>query len=255
MTKQTAPILVLGPMASEIDALTAALTAPEETVLGGYRCTAGLLDGVPVVTVRNLIGMVNAAAATALAAQRFSPRCVIIQGTSGAHDPALHRGDLILGASLIEMGSYYTPHRDAGAGSGFNDYTFPGVQLAVNGEVERVRTLHSDPALLAIAEAVPYAHGARVTGTISSGDIWNRELDVIARLHRECGSLCEEMEGFAVAQVCWMLGLPMLAVRVVSNSEWHADEKFDESVGLLCQDYCRRLIAQIDLHFGEGKQA
>ena len=246
MPKQTAPILVLGPMASEIDALTGALSAPQETLLGGYRCTAGLLDGVPVVTVRTYIGMVHAAAATALAATEFAPRCVIIQGTAGAHDPALHRGDLILGASLIEMGSYFTPHRDAGTGSRYEDYTFPGVQLEADGAVERVRTLHSDPALLAIAEAVPYSHGRRVTGTISSGDIWNRELDVIDRLHREFGSLCEEMEGFAVAQVCRTLGLPMLAVRVVSNSEWHADETFDESVALLCQAYCRRLIAEID---------
>ena len=36
------PILILGPLASEIDALTAALTEPQATMLGGYRCTAGL---------------------------------------------------------------------------------------------------------------------------------------------------------------------------------------------------------------------
>lgn len=243
MPEEKAPVLVLGPMASEIDALTAALDAPQETLLGGYRCVAGRLDGVPVVTVRCLIGMVNAAAATALAAARFAPRCVLIQGTAGAHDPALHRGDLVLGESLIEMGSYYTQHRDAGAGSNFADYTFPGAELAAGGA--RVRILHSDPALLRLAEDVPYPHGRKVTGTISSGDIWNRELDVIARLHDACGSLCEEMEGFAVAQVCRMLGLPMLAVRVVSNSEWHAAEAFDESVGVLCQAFCRALICRL----------
>lgn len=247
MRKKTGPILILGPMASEIDALTAALTSPQETMLGGYKCVAGRLDGVPVVTVRCLIGMVNAAAATALAATKFAPRCVIIQGTAGAHDPALHRGDLVLGASLIEMGSYYTQHRDAGAGSDYAAYQFPGVQIAADDAIDRVRTLHSDPALLAAAQAVPYAHGKKVTGTISSGDLWNRELDVIARLHGECGSLCEEMEGFAVAQVCRMLGLPMLAVRVISNSEWHAAEDFDESVGVWCQAFCRRLIWETEM--------
>ncbi|MBR2730996.1 MAG: 5'-methylthioadenosine/S-adenosylhomocysteine nucleosidase [Clostridia bacterium] len=252
MPNQQTPILVLGPMASEIDALTAALTDAEETRLGDYRCVAGLLDGVPVVTVRTFIGMVHAAAATALAASHFSPRCVLIQGTAGAHDPALHRGDLVLGASLIEMGSYYTLHRDVGGGSRYEDYVFPGVELPFGGEPKRVRTLESDPSLLAIAEAVPYLRGRRVTGTISSGDLWNRELDVLDRLHRECGSLCEEMEGFAVAQVCRMLGLPMLAVRVISNSEWHAGEDFDESVALWCQEYCRELIAQIDRNLGGG---
>lgn len=244
------PILILGPMSSEIDALTAALTEPQETMLGGYRCTAGLLDGVPVVTVRSFIGMVHAAAATALAVTRFSPRCVIIQGTSGAHDPALHRGDLVIGSSMVELGSYYAPHRDAGTGSDWFAYTFPGVEIPADGETQRVRSLRSDPALVALAEALPYEHGTKKTGTIGSGDIWNRELDVIDRLHREHGTLCEEMEGFAVAQVCFMLHVPMLDVRVISNSEWYADEEFDESVGVWCQEFCRRLVAAIDRSFG-----
>ena len=250
-----APILILGPMASEIDALTAALTEPETTLLGGYRCTAGLLDGVPVVTVRSLIGMVNAAAATALAIERFQPRCVLIQGTCGAHDPALHRGDLIIGAAMVELGSYYAPHRDAGTGSDWFAYTFPGVQLTADGKAERARVLRSDPALVALAEALPYEHGVKKTGTIGSGDIWNRELDVIDRLHREHGTLCEEMEGFAVAQVCRMMGVPMLDVRVVSNSEWYADEEFDESVGVRCQAFCRRLVTAIDRSFGSQRSA
>ena len=251
----TSPILILGPMASEIDALTAALSEPQPVTLGGYGGTAGLLDGVPVVTVRCLIGMVHAAAATALAAARFQPRCVIIQGTCGAHDPTLHRGDLVIGSSMIETGSYYAPHRDAGAGSDWFAYTFPGVQIPADGGSERARRLPSDPALVKLAEALPYEHGVKRTGTIGSGDVWNRELDVIDRLHREHGSLCEEMEGFAVAQVCRMLGVPMLNVRVVGNSEWYPDEdELDESVGVWCQEFCRRLAAAIDRSFGNEKK-
>ena len=242
------PILILGPMESESALLIQALEKPHAHGTGIYTFYEGDVNGCPVVVCRTYIGVVNSAAATALAIQRYAPRCVILQGTSGAHDPELHQGDIILGENIVSLGSYYTLHRDKGEGACFSDHSFPGEEIPSLSADERVRVLHSDGRILTAAEAIPYPHGRVRRGTIGAADIWNRELDVIAHLRRTLGTDCEEMEGFGVAQVCAGFGVPAADIRVISNSEWHEQEEFNEKFGEQCQMFVlqviRRLIAE-----------
>lgn len=242
------PIVILGPMESESAWLIDRLDHRQENAMGAYTFHEGLIDGYPVVICRCYIGVVNSAAATALAIERHDPLCVIIQGTSGAHDPDLHQGDIVLGENLAELGSFYTLHRDEGQGSAIFDWTQPGAEIKVNNSIDRVSILHSDSRILSVAEAVPYADGIVRRGTIGAADIWNRELDMIAHLRRTLGTDCEEMEGFGVAQVCGQLNVPCADIRVISNSEWHPQEEFNEKYGEQCQMFVlqviRRLIAE-----------
>ena len=60
--------------------------------------------------------MANAAAATALAIERFAPCAVLNQGTSGGHAPDLHTGDLVIGETVVNLGAWRTPDRPRGAG-------------------------------------------------------------------------------------------------------------------------------------------
>ncbi len=61
----------------------------------------GRLCGQKVIVSKTFQGMVNAGAATVLAISHFMPRCIINQGVCGGHDPALHRGDMILGETIF----------------------------------------------------------------------------------------------------------------------------------------------------------
>ena len=61
--------------------------------------------------------MANAAAATALAIERFEPHAVLNQGTSGGHAPDLHRGDIVnWGTGHQYDRCAYPEIRSAGAG-------------------------------------------------------------------------------------------------------------------------------------------
>ena len=242
------PIVILGPMESESAWLIDRLEHRQEKSIGAYIFHEGLIDGYPVVICRCYIGVVNSAAAATLAIAQYDPLCVIIQGTSGAHDPDLHQGDIILGENLVELGSFYTLHRDKGQGSSIFDWTQPGAEIKGNNGIDRVTILHSDSRILNIADSIPYADGIVRRGTIGAADIWNRELDMIAHLRRTLGTDCEEMEGFGVAQVCAQLNVPCADIRVISNSEWHPQEEFNEKYGEQCQMFVlqviRRLIAE-----------
>ena len=72
--------------------------ATEERV-SGWTFWRGTIDGYPVVISKTLKGMENAAAATALAAERYHPVAIINQGTAGGHVPELHVYDIVLGTA------------------------------------------------------------------------------------------------------------------------------------------------------------
>jgi hypothetical protein len=86
-------------------------------------------------------------------------------------------------------------------------------------------TLSADAALLLVAQssadamvaadALPSWPGQDVSpvvhvGVIGSSDTWTQHRSTIEKLHREHGTLCEEMECQAIATVCRMCGVPFL---------------------------------------------
>jgi nucleoside phosphorylase len=88
----------------------------------------------------------------------------------------------------------------------------------------------ADPGLLALARRAaegcvlpPWpgeAEAPRVlVGAVASADIWTQHGESIRTLHDLHGSLCEEMEAAAIAQVAAIHGVPFLAVKDISNNE------------------------------------
>ena len=85
------PIAVMGAMDSEIDLIIGRIDNKSTRRIGGWDFISGTIEEKPVTAVRCFIGMANSAAATALLIENYNPRCVIIQGTCGGHNPLLHR--------------------------------------------------------------------------------------------------------------------------------------------------------------------
>ncbi|MCR5149723.1 MAG: 5'-methylthioadenosine/S-adenosylhomocysteine nucleosidase [Clostridiales bacterium] len=244
MAEKNGLIAVIGPMASEIDYITDTIENKNIRRIGGWNFVSGTLGEKPVVAVRSFIGMANAAAATALLIENYSPRCVIIQGTCGGHNPKLHKGDIVIGESVIETCRLVTCQLKEGEGSRIDAANVIKAQIAHADTAENTDRIFCDRNLVDVAKTVPYSGGKLVTGCISSGDIWNREYDVISFMHRSRGSDCEEMEGFAVGQICSSFGVPFIDIRVLSNSELY-DEAFDESLALNCQKFCVDFINRL----------
>lgn len=243
--QQRQPVVLAGAMDVETDRLIGALAQPERAALGPWKCVRGSLYGYPAVVVRTNQGMANAAAAIALALERFQPRAVLVQGTSGGHDPALHAGDLVIGRACINMGAFFAPPAAAGAGVRPEAWQPLGLERANDqaGDGPKDTVFPADPALLAAARRA--AHGfaaARVTeGVLGSADQWNNELDRIAWLHQTWGVSAEEMETAAAAQICAGWGVPFLGVRVLSNSAVH-DEPFDPETAQVCQQFTLEVV-------------
>ncbi|HMJ82339.1 MAG TPA: hypothetical protein VK504_04190, partial [Vicinamibacterales bacterium] len=67
------PIVVQGAMDVEVRTLAGALTGVSEERVEGWTFWHGTLDGYPVIVSKTLKGLAGAAAATAIAAERYHP--------------------------------------------------------------------------------------------------------------------------------------------------------------------------------------
>ena len=146
----------------------AALEHATEENVGGWIFWRGTIDGYPVVVSKTLKGMENAAAATALAAERYHPVAIINQGTAGGHVPELHVYDIVLGTQSVNLGSFKTGYRARGDGSNHADWNPLDLMRSEGsaGQDPNARTMRrfpGDEGLLAAARAVarPVPQGAR----------------------------------------------------------------------------------------------
>jgi adenosylhomocysteine nucleosidase len=235
-------------MPSETEHLAGRLAGASTDRIGGWTFWRGTVDGYPVIVSKTLKGMSNAAAVTALAIERYKPIAIINQGTAGGHTPSLRVYDIVLGTSSVNLGAFKSPRRQPGAGSNTLDWT-PLDLMASEGSAStdpnarRVSRFRSDAALLAAALSArtTYARGQVVEGVIGSSDVWNDELDRIARFHADFGTMAEDMETASAAQIAMLFDVPFLGVRVLSNNATNGGAH-DPKTGEACQDFVYQVV-------------
>jgi adenosylhomocysteine nucleosidase len=249
------PIVVQGAMTIEVQKLAARLDRATEERVGGWTFWRGTIDGYPVIVEKTQKGVANAAAATALAIEKYHPLAVINQGTAGGHDPALHVYDIVIGSSAISTGAFRTQHREAGKGSNPLewrpiDVTAADGSAANDPRARRVARFEADRELIAAARRVTasYTRGRVVEGVLATSDMWNEEIDLIARFHAEYGTSAEEMETASAAQVAKEFDVPFLGIRVLSDNITNGGA-YDPKTAEACEDYVYQVVkAYISTH-------
>lgn len=245
----SAPILIQGAMDVEVDTMVAALQEKQALTIGAWTFWQGTLAGYPVVISRTEVGLANAAAATTLAIERFKPRLIINQGTSGGHDPALHRGDIVIATKSFNMGAYRSDFTPADQGIDprkWHNFEVT-MRLRENGKLVEHSSFAGDPELVgrALGMADRYQHGRVVAGIIGTADEWNRQVARINWLHQTYNTAAEEMETASAALVAEAYKVPFVGIRVLSNTDIHGEE-FDPQTAIHCQqfviDYTKALI-------------
>jgi adenosylhomocysteine nucleosidase len=241
------PVVVQGAMRSETEKFVNRLENVCSEKVGGWTFWRGSIDGYPVIVSRTLRGMSNAAAATAIAIERFNPIAIINQGTAGGYEPTLHLYDIILGTSSVSLGAFKTPYRPAGAGS--NTLVWMPMNLLSEGSSGNDSTprtvvrFSGDTVLLAVARSVAplYTRGRVVEGIIGSADMWNDEIDRIELFHNKYGVSVEDMETASSAQIASLFRVAFLGIRVISDNTTNG-ETFEPKTGEACEDYVYQVV-------------
>jgi adenosylhomocysteine nucleosidase len=241
------PILIQGPMPIEAENFAQKLDKVKVEKSGNFVFYKGKVNNYPVIVAKTGKGMENAAAATAIAIEKYNPIAIINQGTSGGHDPNLNVFDIVLGQRTTNIGSLKTGNKNENEGM---DPTIwkPMDLMASEGSgsdpnAEKVRYFEGDKGLLEAANAVKdkYTKGKVVEGTIGSADVWNNEVDRIKWFHTNYGTSVEEMEGAAVAQIAQAYDVPFLGIRILSNNKTNGGQ-YSPDTAAANQDYVYEVV-------------
>jgi adenosylhomocysteine nucleosidase len=242
------PLVVQGAMTIEVQQIASRLEHATEEHIGGWVFWRGTIDGYPVVVQKTQKGVANAAAGTAIAIDKFHPIAIINQGTAGGHDPTLHNYDIVVGTQAVSLGAWRSQFRESGKGSNPLDWR-PMDLTAADGtasndpNARRVAKFQADPELLAAARAAAksYTRGRIAEGTIGSSDMWNDELDLIAKYHVDFGTMAEEMETAPAAQVAKEFAVPFLGVRVVSDNITNG-AAYEPKTAEACEEFVYQVV-------------
>lgn len=245
------PILIQGPMPIEAEYFADLLKDVRIEHSGNFTFYIGMLNDYPIVVTKTSKGVENTAAATAIAIERYKPRAIINQGTSGGHDKSLNVGDIVLGKRSFNAGNFKTPRLAEGEGSHPMDWIPMDVMASESSagegdaaaDAEKVRYYAGNEDLLASAHAVKETHkrGKVVEGTIASANFWNNEIDRMNWLHENYGTSVEEMETASAAMMAEAYGIPFLGIRILSNNLTNGG-KYDPSTATDNQKFVKNVV-------------
>ncbi|MBM6613520.1 5'-methylthioadenosine/adenosylhomocysteine nucleosidase [Desemzia sp. RIT804] len=194
---------IIGAMEEETIALKNNLTDREDWAKAGATFSAGKMDEHDIVLVQSGIGKVNAAIATTLLIHDYQTDIVINTGSAGAIDPSLAIGDVVISSELA--------YHDADARAfGY-----------VMGQVPQMPARYpADGRLIHATDKATQKVGLKsIKGVIVTSDSFIADKAVIERIKTDFpDALVSEMEGAAVAQVCYQFKVPFVIVRAVSDT-------------------------------------
>ncbi|MBA7659140.1 5'-methylthioadenosine/S-adenosylhomocysteine nucleosidase [subsurface metagenome] len=215
---------ILGAFEREITLLEDELTDTQEQRIEGIRFVSGKLSGKRVVIAWTGIGKVNAAMTATLLIEHFKPSELLFTGIAGGINPQLWPGDIVIAAEIA--------HHDMGVLTP-QSFDYRGAMNPLDGWRNPV-FLPADERLLELAEIaagqlelemIRTTAGERlpriIKGIVVTGDVFVASPEKCAELRQQLGADAVEMEGAAVAQICYQRRIPHLVIRSISDK---ADE-------------------------------
>ena len=214
-------IALVSAMHEELAAVLARMPDEQKTVVAGREFWVGHWHGHEVVAVLSRIGKVAAATTATTLIERFGVNRIVFTGVAGGIAPQVNVGDVVVAREFVQHDMDASP-------------LFPRHEVPLTG----ITRFLADPVLSnALAAAAPLALEDMLTtlpasewldldlpnaqvhqGLIASGDRFVSQTVESQALQRELpDALAVEMECAAMAQVCHDYGVPLAAVRTISD--------------------------------------
>jgi adenosylhomocysteine nucleosidase len=215
------PIAIVSAMREELAAALGRVSEAQRVCAGGREFLCGQWHGHSVVLALSGIGKVAAATTATLMLERFNAKCLVFTGVAGGLAAQAHVGDVVLATQLLQHDMDASP-------------LFPRHEVPLTGMTRYPTDRNLTAALRsaapqALQDVVTYLPQsewlglnlvkARIhEGLVISGDRFVSQTAESQALQRELpDALAVEMECAAMAQVCHDYGVPLAAVRTISD--------------------------------------
>jgi adenosylhomocysteine nucleosidase len=250
---------IISALHQEQEGLVEAMQGPAKVIHGMRDYALGQLWGIDAVCVLSRIGKVAAAMTATMLVEKFGVTHILFTGVAGGGDAGVRVGDIVIAESLVQYDMDARPlfprfevpltglshfpsdvqlsKQLAGAARHFLEQEFATVFDA--GECREFRL------------ARPRVH----RGLIGSGDQFVSSRSHLTQLNSSLsGLLAVEMEGAAVAQVCFELGVPFAVIRTVSdNANEDAATDFMRFVKTVAARYAFHIVKRFCIEAQGGR--
>jgi adenosylhomocysteine nucleosidase len=220
---------IVGAMPEEIVLLDRDLAETRRHSRGMREYIEGSLYGFEAVLVFSRWGKVAAASTVTTLIDVYDVKAVIFTGVAGAIAEDLEIGDVVIGNRLIQH------DLDASALPGLKRHEVPLLPISEFRPKPRLVDLAAESARRYLATTLPSDAPRQLLseftlgrpkvrcGLIVSGDQFIADSNSLTRLRVDLpDAQCVEMEGAAVAQVCYEHNVPAVVIRTISDKADHS---------------------------------
>ena len=218
----------MGAMPEEINGVVALLVNRQEVTVGGRTYFTGIINGIKTVVVFSRWGKVAAATTVSTLILTFNITQLLFTGVAGAISHQLKIGDIVIAKCLVQhdmdarplMPQFEIPL----LGKTYFDCDDELLTIAKNAVNDLLENKHLHATIDSAAlEVFDITVPKLVVGNIASGDQFisgsSSKNNILQQLP---AVVCVEMEGAAVAQVCFEYDIPFVIIRTISDT---ADEQ------------------------------
>ena len=222
---------LIGAMAMEVEALMAQMSQQKKTTIGMDTFVSGKLFGQEAVLAVCGPGKINAALCAQSMILHFHPAWVLNLGVAGAGEPDVGIGDMVIATAAVQHDVDTSPIGDpVGMISKLNM-----VQIPCNPALRE--------RLTRAAQSLPDVKVHQ--GVIATGDQFVNNGEVRSRIHERYQAMAVEMEGGAVAQACYVHGVPCGILRSISDQADGQSEMDYPTFAKLAAEHSQKVVENL----------
>ena len=193
-------IVIIAAMDEELEAIQNKFENVEEKKLKDLVYYEGQAKGKEYVLTKCGVGKVNSARVTQMLIDNFDIEYIMNVGIAGSLNDELEIGDIVIGKKLVQHDF---------------DITAFGHE---KGYITDTGMIFESDDNLTKEYNKPNGEYKILVGTIASGDIFCNQVSMKEKIRTKFNADCVEMEGAAIAQVCYLDKIPFIIIRSISDS-------------------------------------
>ena len=220
---------IIAAMQEEMNEIKNIMTELTENNIYEVQFFEGKIGNVECVLVQAGVGKVNASRCTQILIDNYDIEYVVNVGSAGSANNSLNIGDIVIGKILVQHDF---------------DITAFGHK---KGYISNVgENINSDDKLIKKFEKIINNNDKKEynikVGTIASGDIFCTDIKMKEKIKYKFNADAIEMEGAAIAQVCYLDKIPFIVIRSISDTPNGSNEITFEEYLKLASKRCATLL-------------
>lgn len=222
---------IAGAIEQEIRCIIENLSEDSVSQWGRRRIHTGKIKNQDVVVMATGVGKVKTAASLQYMLDHFPIEAVVFTGAAGAVNPEVKAGDIVISQKVVQ-----------------HDFDLDGKGIV---EGMKIPWLEANRGLIDLA--VRASHELGFEEKLHLGRILTGDQAVIDSKKRKWlwdtfQGDCVEMEGVAVASVCFQNSIPFVIIRAITDlADEHSRNDFRRTMSKACEDAANIVLTMLEL--------